>query len=236
MRAGHSQRPNVTSSTVNEIIMPGRTKDVSLLLGKGNVGSFRVAYEVVLEEDRLDLVPLTVRVGDAPSSGDLVVPRTFKATVTDPPGPARRRVTILVSVDDAGHPGVAQMAVEAEEGTVMRAKELRALNLPKYLDAAVAAVTREADLDAGRWREPLDGMAAVSEAKRRRAGRRPVSDETLELVAKLYREAIAAGLPTAAYISERLDEQPSISATRRWIMLARQRAFLPPAGATDEEG
>ena len=215
--------------------MPGQAKGDLLLYGESAVGDLRVAYQVTLEGGLRELVRLTGSGDYPPKQGDLVAPQAFKATVTDPPGPGRRRVTLIVTVDEQSGPLVMEIGVLTEEGTAMSAQDLRGLNLPRYLDAAVAAVTREADLDEGRFREPEDSLAAVGEAKRRRAGRKPVSDSTLEQVAALYREALAAGVPTAAYIRERLEELPSIPATRRWIMLARQRGFLPPVGSTDEE-
>lgn len=60
-------------------------------------------------------------------------------------------------------------------------------------------------------------------------GRR-ISDEFLQRVADVYRDAMAAGRPPVAAIVGELHAERSTAG--RWVMLARQRGFLGPAKGT----
>ena len=216
-----------------------------LVVHERTIDDMEVIYEVVGERSgssdavRLDFVRIDGK-DDEAGEGDTVVPRSFKATVTDPPGPIQRRVTLLVEMDGAGDgtpgtPGVVQYSVQVREGA-MGPEEVKSFDLSRYLDAAMRAASRPLQsTGTGAWREPPIRLALAGEVKGR-AGRRPLSDDVMRKVAELYTEAVAAGVPTARYLSERMEDQPSINAARRRIFLARQRGFLPPVRTTEEEG
>lgn len=226
---------------MEEKITGGRAKGDLQVEGATTIGELRVAYEVTFPGGRPDLLTYPGQgeegLGGMTVAGDLAIPRSFKATVADPPGPRRKRVTLAFEADPILGVGVTQLAIEVEQDEAMREEDVRTLKLGAYIDAAKAAVTREADPEGGRWREPLGGLVALGPWwGRNRPGRRPVSDEVLQQVAKLYDEAKTLGVPTAAHVSAGLDDKPSISATRRRIMLARQRGFLPPVVSNGEEG
>lgn len=72
----------------------------------------------------------------------------------------------------------------------------------------------------------------VAEEARRSAGpgrgRPPLSDEHLEAVARLYREAAALGVPRAAYVGRRIPGY-SPETIRNWVRQARRRGLLEPA-------
>lgn len=207
-----------------------------LVLREQRVGDLDVTCEMTTRYGRvLDVVRVT---GDdhVAAGGDFVVPKSFKATVTDPPGPGRKRVTLLIEVDgsDGGVAGVVQYQVEVKEGA-MTPDEMKGFNLNPYFDAAMKAAQRPIEpTGTGGWRDAV-GLDPAGTPPRH-AGRLPLGDHVLQQVADLYQQAEAAGVPTARYISDRLEDRPSINATRRRIMLARERGFLPPVGTTDVEG
>lgn len=220
--------------------MPGRVKGDLLVEGTTSYGELGVTYRIVFPGGQPDLVRYPGQgeegLGGATVDGDLAIPRRWTATVTDPPGKGHQRVTLAFEVDPVWGVDITHVAVEFEEGASLREEEARTLHLGAYIDAAKAAVTKEADVKARQWREPPGGPVALGPwYGRKRPGRPPLSAETFKEVARLYQEAKTNGLPTAQHVSDNLDDHPSISATRRRIMLARQRGLIPPTGPTTKK-
>jgi hypothetical protein len=120
-------------------------------------------------------------------------------------------------------------------GAPIRAADLRALPIGRLVNEAVLLASRPADEIPRRpilWKsveEAQKARARVAEAHRRVA-RNPrqrgrVTDELLQEVARVYREELAGGRPTAEVAEQLNYSRPSAG---RLVMEARRRGFLPP--------
>lgn len=122
--------------------------------------------------------------------------------------------------------------ISAPAGRGLTGELLRALPL-----AQLAARTVQANLvRVMRWNGSPIAARFPSHDRATTTVREPrhrLTDEFLAEVARIYREAVAMGLPPAREIERRLG--PTASA-RRWIMFARQRGFLGKARGVGKRG
>jgi hypothetical protein len=115
-------------------------------------------------------------------------------------------------------------------GPAIRAAVLRELPLARLVREGVLLVSRPAEEDPKRRINWPDVETALGEREnlaathRQRARKGAVTDELLQDVARIYREALAGGRPTAE-VAERLDY--SRASAGRLVMRARRRGLLP---------
>jgi hypothetical protein len=145
---------------------------------------------------------------------------------------------VLVNVID-GKPVCVEFSCEvspedAKQGRAISAEALRRLPLGQLVEDASLMVTRPVDeipRQLRTWKNIDEARAVQAEAAKqyRRVKRSPrqrtdVTDELLEVVARIYRANIAKGRPTAAVAEQLHYSRPRAGSL---VMQARQRGFLP---------
>jgi Family of unknown function (DUF6214) len=126
------------------------------------------------------------------------------------------------------------------DGAPIRKEDLRAVPLGEWIKVAVAgtAVSREAEpttiplgatksteIMAAMSRQDVDALFAGLQA----GDRKRITDDVLQEVARVYREAVAAGEPPTVAVQRHMGR--SRSTAGRLVMQARQRGFLGRARA-----
>jgi hypothetical protein len=177
--------------------------------------------------EEADAVPIPM----VPIGEGRYVPQVFKVTMSD----ERGLWTDLV-VEMRGREAVCTaLMLRRTDGAAIQKEDLRAFPLRERINAAVAgqAVSREAKpmIIPGKA-EPVEMVVIPPEEGESltaglQGGRPRVTDDTLQEVARVYREAVATGEAPTAAVQRHMKR--SRSTAGRLVMQARQRGFLGQA-------
>ncbi len=122
-----------------------------------------------------------------------------------------------------------------EGGPPVKTDTLRRLRLATIVDQVVTGAAMPFDggvVDGNQLlRPPSAAVAAGIQYATHASRRRDLDDDRLAEVAKVYREAQAAGESTRKALVKHFD-LGSIDTAAKWIVKARRRGFLPPAEST----
>lgn len=168
--------------------------------------------------------------GLVPWQRDLVLPARFGAVIDDDRLPFR--VEIEVRVHNRRPTCSKLTLLQREGGDPVTSRELRGVQLTRYLAVAAAqcALRMERLPDGSVAVEPMLGEVVLvnrTDVEAARQGRRPLTDEHLRNVARLYRAAVDGGKSTREAINA---EMPAATSTiGRWVQEARARGFLGEA-------
>ncbi len=161
-----------------------------------------------------------------PVQDNKALPTRFWARIDDPAVPYVLRAEVVVT---AGTPGVRQLVVHQREDEYPPGppvSSLRSVRVRDCLQLAVASAARErTDLGNERW----PGAFTVEGAGPQVWGRPPTSrqdDDRLDVVARAYRAARAAGRPVREAVMAACHVQQSQAA--RLIRAAREAGKIPP--------
>jgi len=181
------------------------------------------------------VVQIEIQPGKRPlwiAAGDGAVHSEFTAVIDDDHLPYRVEMRVRTSTA-VGRPEIDALLLVRRDGPITT-ESLRRCNVSGLLRAAIAADTRpRVDNPDGTFRV-LDVGEPENQAwggPRLGPGRgRAMPADHLEQVARIYREALAAGLPPTKAV--RLKMNASQSTAARWVAQARDRGFLGPAVGT----
>lgn len=162
-------------------------------------------------------VLVATREGGAPR---FVVPRKFTAEFEAEFG----RVTLSVEVDDGGVARCVGLDLRSDE---ISGGMLRQVPVAAWMREALERAANVLDRDPLASRErPRTSLVLTTGARLRRRGS-PLSDEELQRVAGIYRDAQERGHAPTQSVADQLGAPRSTAA--RWVGKARARGYLGPA-------
>ena len=154
------------------------------------------------------------------------LPTRFLSDVLDRERLVRLRAEVIVT----DRPRISRVTIDSDAG--LTPTDLRALPWGRYLDAACEAAgpTRieVASDGSGITAHPIaesDSATALASIHAARRTKAPVTRETLETVARLYREAPSLNKPRGEHIAEQM--YVSTSWARQLVGRARAEGLLP---------
>jgi hypothetical protein len=172
------------------------------------------------------------------SDGRTTVPSAFSATgepFSDRPG---LTLVLDIEIDRWGRPRCVGLTMRPAEGGSLNWEPLKKLPLDRLVLQAtqVAASffgspqpTTDGGLRFDFYGTPEERIAAAEKVADTARRRPKLPDDHLERVARVYREALEAGVaPTRAVAVELAGGWDRYSSAKRWVQQARKAGFLPP--------
>jgi len=159
----------------------------------------------------------------------MALPERFSAEIDDPGYPYAVELEIAVRY---GLPTCSRLVLSQRDGgEPVSSRGLRAVPLTRYLALATAQAALKAypQVDGSVAYEPMWGEEVVR-GPEDIEGPRPMSDEHLREVARIYREAVGRGSNAPRRAIEADPRWHASTATvGRWVQAARRRGFLRDA-------
>ncbi len=145
--------------------------------------------------------------------------------------PHGQDVEVLVVVQDGRLVAREVVVRQVDDGPPVTSEALRQVQVAALVQWAVRHIQR---VHAVREHQIVLDAGLAHEAEFTRAKQQGMTDETLQLVARIYRVALLMGKPPVKIIEEWFELPRSTAG--RWVTAARKKGFLEPAAGPGKPG